>query len=743
MTVNTTSAVIQNLENNVVYFIWVRAVNNAGRSDYSPPESGTPRLPTVVPSVPGGPVIIAGSSELSVSWQAAELAESYEVWLGTTNNSGQAQKQGGDIIGLSTAITGLTNGTIYYVWIRAKNIIGVSDFSPSASTKPIGNMGAVTVSAGNQQLSISWDAVAGADQYEIYYSTANTMPPSPVQTVSTTTATISYIVNGTTYYVWVRGINAHGAGGYSSPVIGTPIGNASAPTLIPGNARIIVSWNAIAGADQYEVFYGTDVNPPPTAAQTVNAPATTATITGLTNGASYNVWIRGKTATGTGAYSAPANAKPIGAMGTVTLNAEGQQLVVSWSTVAGADQYEVYYSTANTMPPSPVQTVTTTTAIIGGLTNGTTYYVWVRGKNTHGESNVSAVASGRPLGMPGAPVVSPSYKALSVTWTAVAGADEYEIYYGTGTPATLATTTARTTATITGLTNGTTYNVRLRAKNANGISDYGPSIIGVPSNVIPIPGLYRGDVKLGNHNLDASLTYISANAVNGDHYYIVIGEDESVAPKSLNYFGKTVGITLLGFGGERKITLISNGSMFTVSSGVTLTLDENITLIGRSQNNFPLVWIENDSIVIMNEGTRVTGNRSGGVVVNGTFTMNGGIISGSIDGGGISVINNGIFIMHGGIISGNSGILGGVYVDANGIFKKLPPSGGGQDSGIIYGSEVLGVDADEIQLRNVGQYGGDAVLAPLRRNTTADQRDYLDTTTGKGLSVSGNPPFGQ
>ncbi|MDR2542842.1 MAG: hypothetical protein LBC80_05260, partial [Treponema sp.] len=68
-----------------------------------------------------------------------------------------------------------------------------------------------------------------------------------------------------------------------------------------------------------------------------------------------------------------------------------------------------------------------------------------------------------------------------------------------------------------------------------------------------------------------------------------------------------------------------------------------------------------------------------------------------------------------------------------------------QNSGIIYGSEVTGVDSDGIPLGNTGI--GAAVYRSgsphPRRNTTAWETDHIDTTTGRGLSASGNPPFGQ
>ncbi|MDR0319985.1 MAG: fibronectin type III domain-containing protein, partial [Treponema sp.] len=529
-TVTTTTATISGLTNGTTYYVWVKGKNANGESNVSATASGSPIGST------SAPTLIAGNNWISVSWTAIAEANQYEVFYGTGANPPPTAAQVVYAPVTLTTITGLVNGTSYNVWVRGMNSSGTGAYSDPSNAKPIGTMGTVTLSAEGQQLLLSWYSVAGADQYEIYYSTSNARPESPVQTVSTTTATIGGLTSGTTYYVWVKGKNANGESNVSTVASGRLVGSTSAPTLVAGNSQISVSWTAIADVNQYEIFCGTGANPPQTAAQTVNTPATSVTITGLVNGTSYNVWIRGRNSSGTGAYSLPASAKPIGNMGTVTLSAGNQQLSLSWTAVAGADQYEVYYNTSNTRPGSPAQTVATTTATISGLTNGTTYYVWVKGKNANGESNVSTVVSGRPLGTPGTPTVSPSYSTLSVTWTTVAGADEYEVYYGTGTPTTLATTTSGTTVTITGLTSGTTYNVRLRAKNANGISDYGPSASGMPGS----PGLYRGDVRIDNQNLDASLTYISANAVSGDNYFIVLGADESVAPKNLSYSNRTV-----------------------------------------------------------------------------------------------------------------------------------------------------------------------------------------------------------
>jgi uncharacterized repeat protein (TIGR02543 family) len=199
-------------------------------------------------------------------------------------------------------------------------------------------------------------------------------------------------------------------------------------------------------------------------------------------------------------------------------------------------------------------------------------------------------------------------------------------------------------------------------------------------------------------SLNDALTWISINAATGDAYTITLKNNETIAPKSLNYSGKTVGITLSGETTERIVSLSTTGSLFTVESGVTLTLDNNVTLQGRSDNTYSLVQVNSGGTFVINTGSKISGNTTsstssspyggGGVYVfGGTFTMSGGEISGNTVsstysssfpcGGGVSV-SNGTFTMSGGKISGNTASYhgGGVYV-SRGTFTMS----GGEISG--------------------------------------------------------------
>jgi hypothetical protein len=175
----------------------------------------------------------------------------------------------------------------------------------------------------------------------------------------------------------------------------------------------------------------------------------------------------------------------------------------------------------------------------------------------------------------------------------------------------------------------------------------------------------------------------------------------------------------------RTISLSSNGSLFTIEKGVTLVLDSNITLQGRSGNNGSLVIVNTGGAFIMRDGTKISGNAvsnyngdGGGVYVGGgTFTMNGGEISGntasasyytwSSRGGGVFVGGSGTFTMSGGKITGNTvsdykGYGGGVYVYGTFTMK---------------GGEISGNTATE-RYTDYPSYGGGVYVAGGTFNKT-------------------------
>jgi uncharacterized repeat protein (TIGR02543 family) len=212
-------------------------------------------------------------------------------------------------------------------------------------------------------------------------------------------------------------------------------------------------------------------------------------------------------------------------------------------------------------------------------------------------------------------------------------------------------------------------------------------------------------IIVSGNTLAEKLQWLSTNATSNSTYILeVTSVYEDLPPQYLYYIDKNnITIRLKGIGSSRTIALSGNGSLFSIGNGVTLILDENLILSGRNNNTTSLVQVNSDGKLVMNQGVEITGNTSssyygygGGVHVwdNGTFTMNGGKISGNTasngssyegSGGGVFVngggyvmngggyVSGGTFTMNGGEISDNTSSKfsngGGVYVGGNSVVR--------------------------------------------------------------------------
>lgn len=191
---------------------------------------------------------------------------------------------------------------------------GVAPAAADPTTAP-------TAVAGDSQLEVSWTELARATAYQVAYNTSNTpegVTPVDVAGATTTTYAIKDLTNGTPYYVFYRGKNSANAfTAWSPSVTATPVAALvapvapQAPTLVAGDAQIEVSWIAVDGASTYQVAYSETNDPATATAFGDPVSATTATITGLTNGTNYFVFVKAQNTAGDSAYSVAADATPV------------------------------------------------------------------------------------------------------------------------------------------------------------------------------------------------------------------------------------------------------------------------------------------------------------------------------------------------------------------------------------------------------------------------------------------------
>jgi hypothetical protein len=184
-----------------------------------------------------------------------------------------------------------------------------------------------------------------------------------------------------------------------------------------------------------------------------------------------------------------------GAPANIKLIETERQLTVTWEAAAGAESYEVFYGTdeeTNNGAERPAETrpnVTyygTSAALITSLSNGTTYYVWVKALNSNGET-FSEAASGTPRKAISPPETPKNINVarldgqLLVNWDIADGAAGYEVYLENNGGWEKKLETAGHGGIISELTNGTEYTLRVRAVNSAGPSGYSASAMGAPA----------------------------------------------------------------------------------------------------------------------------------------------------------------------------------------------------------------------------------------------------------------------
>jgi hypothetical protein len=244
---------------------------------------------------------------------AQAVEATYEVYYGETNDIAAARlstagtNTSGNLV--TTVIRGLENYKTYYVWVKARfGSLGESGFSPSAFGSPIAVPTVprnLSVLGSDNSLEVAWDNVADAYTYEVAYGESNSLDNAVVLgDISASGVIISELVNGTTYYVWVRAVNTAGRSTYSNFETGIPEVTTVAPAVPiiietkAGNKKVLLKWRAVSRATKYEIC-ATTTTALPTGSDICKEfepgiGEMAAAIDGLTNGTAYYIWLQAK-----------------------------------------------------------------------------------------------------------------------------------------------------------------------------------------------------------------------------------------------------------------------------------------------------------------------------------------------------------------------------------------------------------------------------------------------------------------
>ncbi|MEN9965104.1 MAG: hypothetical protein RJA60_101 [Actinomycetota bacterium] len=521
----TASATVTGLTNGTSYKFRIRAVNSAGTSSSSVASSAV--TPAAVAGAPTNVVGNFGNAQAAISWTAPATSNGSAITDYTiqySSNGGTSWSTFAHTASTATSatVTGLTNGTSYTFKVAAVNGVGTSSYSTVSSaiipaTLPATISGAPTAQAGDQAVTVSWTAPAAngcaITDYDVEVTgdngaTYSTFTHSPS---NATSQTVTGLTNGTSYRFRVAAANCAGTATFSSlsaAVVPNPVPSQTTGLTVTTTGlsnELALTWTAPnnngSAITDYLIQYSADGGQTWQTYADAISTATNVTLIGLTNGASYSFRVSAISAIGTGlastsSTSVVAVALPGSIASAPTATATPGQIVLNWSAPsstggAAITDYTIEYSTngGSTWQTYSDGVSASTTATVTGLTSGASYTFKISATNSLGSgtaSTVSTAAIAQPATAPAAITQTTATAGSNpgevvLTWTAPAANGsaiaDYVVEYSLDGGVTWVTftdgTSTATTATITGLTFGTSYVFRVTAINGVGTASAG------------------------------------------------------------------------------------------------------------------------------------------------------------------------------------------------------------------------------------------------------------------------------
>jgi fibronectin type 3 domain-containing protein len=477
--------------------------------------------PPQPPSAPTGLAAVPGNAKVALTWTAAAGATRYNVKVATSTKGPWTTV--GSSEGNSYIATGLQNGTLYYFVVSSVNDGGESAASSYVSAKPSAPAGplGLTVTAGEWSASLAWTASTGATGYNIKVASASTGPWTTVATTTSTAFTVPHLTGNKLYYFVVSFTYADGESANSSSVSARPTAPAG-PTGLTAtalNAKVSLAWTPSARASAYNIKRATSTSGPWTLVGTSIDPTFTAT--NLTNGVVYYFVVSFLADVDESLNSSYVSAKPAAPAGPTSVAATPGQwtAALTWAAASAASSYNVKISNSTSGPWKTVGTTTSTAFTVTQLSGNVLYYFVVSYTYADGESSNSLYVSAKPTA-PAGPIglkAAGGNASATLTWTSSAGATSYAVKRATSAtgPWTTVETTASTTSTVTGLTNGTLYYFVVSVVTPDGESLNSSYVSAKPL----APPLAPTGLKAGPQTGQMYLTWSAATGATGYNVY--------------------------------------------------------------------------------------------------------------------------------------------------------------------------------------------------------------------------------
>ncbi|MCP2323322.1 subtilisin family serine protease [Hamadaea flava] len=437
-------------------------------------------------------------------------------------------------------------------------IQAVSAYAPPAAPRNLTGQ-----AAGDGYVDLDWDPPAAGDfYYWAYYRDVTAGQAGFIKLglpTEKTWVSIGPLVHDHEYEFKVTASN-QGGEGPASPIIqvrsigGLPLAP-SGLSAQAGDGKVTLRW---AASPTPSVWYLIEYRPTGGAWRRISVPDTTCctnTVSLLDNGTTYEFRVRATNASGNSSASNVATARPMPPLpqppSGLTAQAGDGRVTLRWSASPTANVYYwiEYRANGGAWQRISIPVTICCTNTVSLLTNGVTYDFRLRATNITGDSTPSNVATARP--MPPLPQPPSGLTAqagdgrVTLRWSASPTANvyywiEYRANGGAWQRISIPVTTCCTN-TVSLLTNGVTYDFRLRATNLSG--DSAPSNVATARPLPPTPAPPSNLVAAARYN-SVSLSWKSSPSPNVMYYVYYRNVDRNGAWLRTMYPTPSTWITL-------------------------------------------------------------------------------------------------------------------------------------------------------------------------------------------------------
>ena len=410
----------------------------------------------ILPEAPSAPQAASpGSGELDWFWNCpldggSVVTEFDFRWRVAGNQTWSAITK---VTNARQVLTGLANGTAIQAEVKARTAHGESPFSATGSATPQGTIPgggstlALRATAGDGEVDLDWlepdDGGIAITAYIVQWRTTNQAFSTGRQmSVSDTSATVGSLTNGTEYFFQARAVNSEGNSSWSNEASATPFlaspdqsipDLASTPTGQAGNAE--ATWIATPPSDNGADITGYQWRSRIVGGGSYPSPTTTGipsyTRTNLANGTNYETQVRATNSVGTqSTWSQSRQVTPQADVPDqvqfVGLANTSNGIDADWGAPenngAAISSYDIQIdgNSAFSSPSSFNQSGRSRT--LTNLTEGTTYYLRARARNSRGNgawSPTASLARDDGLSVPGVVPSAPIgvVDGLSILWS--------------------------------------------------------------------------------------------------------------------------------------------------------------------------------------------------------------------------------------------------------------------------------------------------------------------------------------